>query len=253
MPSPDSRLEAALERTSVGVVLDVTCASLLLLWQRLGKLYMKQERSAQSESFVGLSQRLPCRLRRVPCVPVGTLSSAYLLQADEADSEAEDSDVDDDAQAKAERLSSRVEPKEGVLPASAAAWTAASADAPASDAKRAGSSRSQKGGKAGKQGSAPGRRQKAQQTASADGSAQKGGLLRDGSASAEAAGSAREPGHEAYRPDILAHVARKQREHLLDAKIGADQSHVPWCQRALGLPALESASAHRWAYCLASG
>ena len=163
----------------------------------------------------------------MPCVAVGKLSPGYLLQDDDADSE--DSDVDEDAEAKAARLGSQVEPQEAVLPASASDWTAPGADAPASSASRDRSSRPQKDGKDGKQNSKLERREKAQQTVLANGSAQKGGLLQSGSASAEAAGIAREPGHEAYRPDILAHVARKQREHLLDANIGAAQSHVPCC------------------------
>ena len=167
----------------------------------------------------------------MPCVAVGTLSSGYLLQDDGADSAAEDSDVDEDAEAKAERLGSRVEPREGALPASASGWTAASTDSPASDAKRAGGLQLQKHGRAGKQDSKLERRArvKAQQTESTDDSARKGGLLQDGSVSAEVTGSAKEPGHEVYRPDILAHVACKQREHLLNAKIGAAQSHVPCC------------------------
>ena len=154
---------------------------------------------------------------------------SFLLQDDKADSKAEDSDLDEDAEAKAERLGSRVEPQEGVLPASASGWTAAGADAPAASAKRDRSLQLQKYGKIGKQDRKLERREQAQQTVLANGSAQKGGLLQSGSASAEAAGIAREPGHEAYRPDILAHVARKQREHLLDANIGAAQSHVPCC------------------------
>ena len=154
---------------------------------------------------------------------------SVLLQDDKADSEAEDSDIDEDAEAKAKRLGSRVEPQEGVLPGSASGRTAAGAHPPASNAKRDRTSQLQNHSKVGKQGSKLERRGRAQQTATANGSAQKGGLLQDGSASAEAAGSAGEPGHEAYRPDILAHVARKQREHLLDAKIGADSSHALCC------------------------
>ena len=169
------------------------------------------------------------------CLRQVWLSFGHLLQKDEADSEAEVSDADEDAEAKAKRLAFQLQPREGALPTSASGRTAASAGPPARNAEQNSSLQLQKGSNSGKKLSKPDRRGDARHGVSANGSAQMGGLLQSGSASAETASSAEEHGHEAYRPDILAHVARKQREDLLDAKTGVTQSHVPCCRYASAL------------------
>lgn len=134
------------------------------------------------------------------------------------DSEAEASDIDEDAEAKAERLGQH-------MAAGAAAPSASASGRPRAAArtsmKRANPSPVEVLSSVGKPKSNKKSKKGLQLSEMADGQMQKGEVLQQSKTAAGLAEDGQGEGYEPYRRDILAEVARKQREHLLGAKIGA--------------------------------
>ena len=157
-----------------------------------------------------------------------------MQESDEGDSEAEASDADEDAEAKAERLGPHQAPRDDVRPASAsraaAGFPQAAGKKRASPANVEGSNKKSKreyqlddlmNGSTVKQKSSKKERKAAQQAdPMLNGSASRERELQPEATAADMQNSAQGEGYEPYRRDVLADVARKQREHLLGTKIG---------------------------------
>ena len=161
-----------------------------------------------------------------------------MQESDENDSEADASDADEDAKAKAERLGLHHASRDDVRPTSAsraaAGFPQAAGKKRTSPANAEGSNKKSKqedqlvdlmNGSTVKQKSSKKNRKAARQPDSmSNGSASTERELQPEATAADLQDSAQGEGYEPYRRDVLADVARKQREHLLGAKIGTTRS-----------------------------
>ena len=150
-------------------------------------------------------------------------SSRFWVQEDEEDnSEAQASDLDEDAEAKAERLGHRIAAGNDTQPFLASGPKLPRPQAAASPGKkRAIASPAEEMNGVAKQRSTKKRRKGLQLSEVPNGQIQKGEALQQPDSAANLAEDGQGEGYEPYRHNILADVARKQREHLLGAKIGA--------------------------------
>ena len=161
-----------------------------------------------------------------------------MQESDEGVSEADASDADEDAEAKAERLGLHQASRDDVQPASApraaAGFSQAAGKKRASPANAEGSNKKSKreyqlddlmNGSTVKQKSSKKERKAARQPdARSNGSASREMESQPEATAADLQNSAQGEGYEPYRRDVLADVARKQREHLLGTKIGTTTS-----------------------------
>jgi hypothetical protein len=157
-----------------------------------------------------------------------------MQENDENDSEADASDADEDAKAKAERLGLHQASRDDVQPASAS--RAAAGFPQAAGKQRASSANAEGSNKKSKQEyqlvdlinaitvkheiGKKKRKAARQPDSMSNGSASTERELQPEATAADLQNSAQGAGYEPYRRDVLADVARKQREHLLGAKIG---------------------------------
>ena len=159
------------------------------------------------------------------CLPHFAEAVSFCTQEeDENDSEADASDLDEDAEAKAERLGQRMAAGSDAQPASASRRPKAAAH---NGRKRALPSPVEEVSGLGKQKSKENSKKGLQLSETASGQTQKGNAVQQSDSAAGLAEGERGEGYEPYRRDILADVARKQREHLLGAKIGATAGLLP--------------------------
>ena len=141
------------------------------------------------------------------------------MQEDEEDnSEAHASDLDEDAEAKAERLGNRVAAGSDTRLASASGRPK---DAASLGKKRATPSPVEETNGLAKQKGNKKRRKGLHLSETPNGLTPEGEPPQQSDSTAGFAEDGPGEGYEPYRRDILADVARKQREHLLGAKIGA--------------------------------
>lgn len=161
-----------------------------------------------------------------------------MQESDEGVSEADASDADEDAEAKAERLGIHQASRDDVQPASASraagGFPQAAGKKRASPANAEGSNKKSKreyqlddlmNGSNVKQKSSKKKRKAARQPdAMSNGSASREMELQPEATAADLQNSAQGEGYEPYRRDVLADVARQQREHLLGTKIGTTTS-----------------------------
>ncbi len=169
----------------------------------------------------------------------------FAQEENEDDSEAEALDLDEDAEAKAERLGRRMAAGADAQPASASRRPEAASRPrnkralPSEEVNALGKQKSKKKGKKG-----------LQLNEMADGQTQSRNALQQPGSAAGLAEGEQGAGYEPYRRDILAEVARKQREHLLGAKIGATAAplHPPSDFLEFWL-SLTLSDAHAWLLC----